>query len=66
MASRRFAALHGALRGQVIEPDNAGYEDARRVHNAMITTRPGAIAKVTGAEDIAAAVRFAQIGRAHV
>lgn len=60
MASHRFSALRSALRGAVIELGDPGYDDARILHNAMITTRPAAIAKVTGPEDIAAAIRFAR------
>jgi len=37
--------------GQLLGPDDAGYEDARKVHNGMIDKRPGRHCQVD--EDIA-------------
>jgi FAD/FMN-containing dehydrogenase len=55
-----FEALRTAMDGPVIAPGDTGYDDARKVWNADIDRRPGVIAKCTSAEDVAAAVRFAQ------
>jgi hypothetical protein len=40
-------ALRAGLRGQVLIQDDAGYDAARAVYNAMIRRRPGAIATVS-------------------
>ena len=46
--------------GQLIGPDDAGYEEARKVYNAMIDKRPALIAQCVGADDVARAVIFAR------
>src|SRR3974377_2219438 len=52
-----FAA---SLRGRVLQPEDNGYDDARKVWNGMIDRRPALIAKCAGAADVIAAVRFAR------
>ncbi|HEX2105198.1 MAG TPA: FAD-binding oxidoreductase [Solirubrobacteraceae bacterium] len=47
------------LAGEVIAPDHAEYEPARRVWNGMIDKRPAAIARCADADDVATALRFA-------
>jgi hypothetical protein len=42
----------------LLRPGDPGYDDARRVWNAMVDKRPALIARCTGLEDVAAAVRF--------
>ena len=49
----------GALRGECLGPGSAGYEDARRVYNAMIDKRPGVIARCVDVADVMAAVKLA-------
>jgi FAD/FMN-containing dehydrogenase len=53
------AALGERLTGEVIVPDHAGYETARRVWNGMIDKRPAAIVRCAGAGDVARALRHA-------
>jgi FAD/FMN-containing dehydrogenase len=53
------AALAERLTGEVIAPDHATYDAARRVWNGMIDKRPAAIARCVDADDVATAVRFA-------
>ena len=53
-------ALKSALRGALLEPGDGGYEQARRIHNAMIDKRPALIARCAGATDVIECVRFAQ------
>jgi FAD/FMN-containing dehydrogenase len=55
-------ALRRAFRGDVITPDAAGYDDARRVWNAMFDRRPAVIVRPTTVADVQAAIRF---GREH-
>jgi hypothetical protein len=57
-----FTELSAALRGELITPDDPGYDAARAVYNAMIDRRPAAIAVCRDAVDVIACVRFA---RAH-
>ncbi len=41
---------------QVLRPDDAGYDDARRIHNGLIDKRPSLIARCRTSTDVAAAV----------
>ncbi|HWB85942.1 MAG TPA: FAD-binding oxidoreductase [Bryobacteraceae bacterium] len=55
-----IADFRGQFRGTVLEPGNTGYEEARKVYNAMIDRKPRLIAKCTDAADVIAAVRLAK------
>jgi FAD/FMN-containing dehydrogenase len=55
-----LASLRSAVRGMVLAPDDAGYEDARQVYNGMIQRHPGAIAQVADAADVMACVSVAR------
>jgi len=52
--------LEAALRGHVITPDDAGYDDARTVFYGGFDRRPAAIARVADETDVARVVRFAR------
>jgi FAD/FMN-containing dehydrogenase len=45
---------------EVITPEDAGYDDARRLWNAIHDRRPAVIARPRSAQEVAAAVRFAR------
>jgi FAD/FMN-containing dehydrogenase len=47
-------------RGDLITPDDARYDETRRVWNAMIDRRPAVIARARGAAHVVACVQFAQ------
>jgi FAD/FMN-containing dehydrogenase len=53
-------ALAARLKGELLRPADAGYEEARKTWNGMIDRRPELIARCDGAEDVAAAVSFAR------
>ncbi len=48
------------FRGQVIRPGDDGYEQARKVYNAMIDKRPGLIVGCADVADVITAVNFAR------
>jgi FAD/FMN-containing dehydrogenase len=54
------ADLAALLRGDVIGPADATYDEDRKVHNAMIDRRPAAIARCVDAADVMAAVSYAR------
>jgi FAD binding domain/Berberine and berberine like len=58
----QIEALRSSLRGPVIAEGDAGYEQARRLFNAMIDKHPAAIARCRDVGDVTASVRF---GREH-
>jgi len=45
--------------GEVLRPDDAGYDEHRRLFNAMHDRRPALIARATSTDDVVAAVRHA-------
>jgi FAD/FMN-containing dehydrogenase len=46
--------------GELIRPEDAGYEEARKVYNGMIDKRPALIVRPTGAADVIDAVNLAR------
>ncbi len=52
-----------SLRGELIRPGDAGYDDARKIYNGMIDKRPALIARCTGAVDVINAVNFARANK---
>ena len=52
--------LGAALRGDLITPEDPGYDEARAVYNAMIDKHPAAIARCRDAADVVACVNFAR------
>lgn len=60
---RDAAALRAAMTGAVLLPGDEGYDEARAVWNGDIDRRPAVIARCTGPDDVAAALRYArQVG----
>jgi FAD/FMN-containing dehydrogenase len=55
--------LAASLRGELIQPYDAGYDDARRIYNAMIDKRPRLIARCANVADVIAAVNFGRESR---
>lgn len=53
-------ALQGAIRGQVVLPEDPAYDASRAIWNGMIDRRPSAIARCIGTADIRACLRFAR------
>ena len=55
-----IANWRSRLRGPVLAPGDAGYEDSRTVWNAMIDRRPAMVVRCLGNADVIECVRFAR------
>ncbi len=62
MNETNFSDFAAGLRGPVIRANDAGYDEARSLYNAMIDKRPMVIARCSDVADVIAAVNF---GRAN-
>ena len=51
--------LSAGFSGRLLQPGDAAYDEARRVHNGLIDRRPALIARCRNAADAARAVVFA-------
>ena len=51
------------LRGQLILPGDDGYDEARKVWNAMIDRKPGLIVRCAGVSDVINSVNFARANK---
>jgi len=58
MNEEKIATFAAGLRGALIRAGDAGYEEARKLYNAMIDKRPLLIARCIDAADVIAAVNF--------
>jgi len=52
--------LKAQLRGALLTPEDAAYDETRKVWNGMIDKRPALIVRCTGVADVLTAVRFAR------
>jgi len=55
-----FASLSANFRGQLLRESDPGYDEARRIWNALYDRRPLLIARPAGVADVCAAVNFAR------
>src|SRR5215470_11886791 len=53
------ADLGASFRGQLLKPADAGYEEARKVHNGLVDKRPALIARCRSVADVVDAVDLA-------
>jgi FAD/FMN-containing dehydrogenase len=60
MKTSALSAFKSSFGGEIIEPANARYDEARALYNAMIDKKPRAIARCRDAKDVASAVAFAR------
>lgn len=55
-----LASFVATVRGPVLRPGEAGYDDAREIWNALIDRRPALVVQCSGAADVVDAVNFAR------
>ena len=55
-----IAELKSHFRGDLLLPNDTGYDEVRQIWNAMIDRRPALIARCTSSEDVVQAVKFAR------
>jgi FAD/FMN-containing dehydrogenase len=58
LAEEVVSALRAQLRGELIQPSDPHYDEARKVYNAMIDKRPALITRCVDVADVIAAVNF--------
>ena len=56
-------SLKSEFRGQIIQPGDSNYDEARKIWNAMVDCKPALIAQVSGADDVSSAIKFAQANK---
>jgi FAD/FMN-containing dehydrogenase len=59
LPTETLVTLRSALRGSLCFENEAGYDEARTIWNAMIDRRPAAVIRCHGASDVRRAVRLA-------
>src|SRR5262249_23497316 len=55
-----IAQLAPEFTGHLLQPADAGYDEARRVYNGLIDKRPALIARCRGTADVVDAVKMAR------
>ncbi len=60
VATLSVEELAGSLRGSLVQPGDADYDEARKVYNGMHDRRPGVVVRCVDAGDVMAAVNFAR------
>ena len=60
VAPHRLDQLRRSIRGEVITPDDARYDEARRLWNAVHDRRPAVVVRPASAEEVATSVGFAR------
>ena len=59
LSSAARSELRG-ITGEIIGPEDSGYDEARKVHNGMIDRSPGVVIRAASADDVAAGIGFAR------
>src|SRR5512134_76625 len=64
--SAAVGELRSTFTGRLLQPTDAGYDEARRVHNGLIDKRPALIAQCRGLADIVDAIQLARAQKLEV
>ncbi len=57
---QKIEQLRGELQGELLTPGDSAYDEARALWNGMVDRKPAMIVRVSGVEDVIAAVNFAR------
>lgn len=60
LTQQAIEAFRTQLRGELIQPGDSNYDEARKVYNAMIDKHPALIARCADVADVISAVNFAR------
>src|SRR3982751_5766504 len=60
LSLRNIEELRSGFAGEVLVPDSDGYDEARKIWNAMVDKRPAVIARCASLSDVVRAVRLAR------
>jgi FAD/FMN-containing dehydrogenase len=60
VVEERVNELSAGLSGRLVRPDDADYDEVRRIHNGLIDKRPALIARCRSSADVARAILFAK------
>jgi FAD/FMN-containing dehydrogenase len=63
LPEQSFILFKNSIRGKLVMPEDAGYNDARKVYNGMIDKRPALIVQCADVADIIACVNFGRENR---
>lgn len=63
MKEETFTQFEEQLRGDVLQPDDAGYDTARSLYNGMVDKRPRMIVRCANVADVISAVDFGRENR---
>src|SRR5918995_5555913 len=59
LSAEAIQELAGMFQGELIQPGDQTYDEARKVWNGMIDRRPALVARCRGVADVVACIRFA-------
>ena len=58
--SQDVSGIAATFSGQLLRSGDAGYDEARRVHNGMVDKKPALIARCRGVADVVDAINIAR------
>jgi FAD/FMN-containing dehydrogenase len=58
--SQAVSGIAATFSGQLLRPGDAGYDEARRVHNGMVDKKPALVARCRGVADVVDAINIAR------
>ncbi len=60
LSGDQLRRLRAVFSGEIVTPADDGYDEARRLWNAMFDRRPAVVVRPTTSEEVATAIRFAR------